>query len=129
MEKAHILAIPKVNLAKSCDYLRPIYIKPCLAKVAKSFILRRLLEQVSETIDKYQYGGLPKCGMSSYLIRMYDQILKWLEKQGCLVDVAAINFRKAINLLSHLVVCQNLKRLGAKRQTLAIVLDFLSERD
>ena len=59
---------------------------------------------------------------------MYDQILTWLDKQGCFVDLAAIDFRKAFDLLSHLVACQNLKRMGAKHQTLAIVLDFLSER-
>ena len=59
---------------------------------------------------------------------MYDQILKWLEKQSCFDDLAAIDFRKAFDLLSNLVTCQTLKQMGAKRQTLAIVLDFLSER-
>ena len=127
-KKAHIRAIPKVNPPESCDDLRPISLTPCLAKVTESFILRQLLEQVRQTIDKYQYGGLPKCGTSIYLVRMYNQILKWLEKQSCFDDLAAIDFRKAFDLLSNLVACQNLKRMGAKRQTLAIVLDFLSER-
>ena len=59
---------------------------------------------------------------------MYDQILKRLKKQGCFIDIAVISFRKAFDILSHLVACQNPKRMDAKNQTLAIVLDFLSEK-
>ena len=113
---------------KGCDDLRPISLTPCFTKVTESFIFRYLLAQVRESIGKYQYAGLSKCGTFVYLVWMFDRIRKSLETPGCFVDLAVIAFRKAFDLLSHLSACLNLKRMGAKRETLTIVLDFMSGR-
>ena len=41
----------------SCDQLRPISITPNLAKVAKGFIYRSLLQQIALLMDMYQYDA------------------------------------------------------------------------
>ncbi|XP_065562451.1 uncharacterized protein LOC136028533 [Artemia franciscana] len=79
-KKAYIRVIPKSGPPKACDELRLISITPCLAKVTEAFVLRRLLDQISSSVDKYQYGGLQECSTTIYLVRMYDCILTWLDK-------------------------------------------------
>ena len=73
-KKAYVRIIPKVTNPKSCDELRPISQTPCLAKVAETFIMRVLLDQIKGSIDQRQYGGLKDCNTSVYLVRMYDSL-------------------------------------------------------
>ncbi|XP_065557774.1 uncharacterized protein LOC136025719 [Artemia franciscana] len=127
-KKAYIRVIPKSSPPKACDELRPISITPCLAKVTEAFVLCRLLDQISSSIDKYQYGGLQECSTTIYLVPMYDCILTWLDKGNRFLDLGAIDFQKAFDFLNHLIVGQNLKIMGAKKHVLSVIMDFLSNR-
>ncbi|XP_065582837.1 uncharacterized protein LOC136041954 [Artemia franciscana] len=127
-KKAYIRVIPKSSPPKACDELRPISITPCLAKVTEAFVLRRLLDQISSSIDKYQYGGLQECNTTIYLVRMYDCILTWLDKGNRFLDLGAIDFQKAFDFINHLIAGQNLKIMGAKKRVLSVIMDFLSNR-
>ena len=126
--KAYVRIIPKVTNPKSCDELRPISQTPCLAKVAETFIMRVLLDQIQGSIDQRQYSGLKDCNTSVYLVRMHDSLLKWVEKGHSFVDLGAIDFRKAFDLINHIVAALNLKLMGAKKKTLTLVLDFFRQR-
>ena len=44
------------------------------------------------------------------------------------VDLGAIDFRNTYDLIDHNVAVLNLKLMGAKKKTLTLVLDFLSQR-
>ena len=59
---------------------------------------------------------------------MYDSLLKLVEKGHSFVDLSAIDFRKAFDLINHIVAALNLKLMGAKKKTLTLVLDFFSQR-
>ncbi|XP_065572111.1 uncharacterized protein LOC136034700 [Artemia franciscana] len=117
-KKAYIRVIRKVTNPKSCDELRPISQTPCLAKVAETFIMRVLLDQIQGSINQRQYGGLKDCNTSVYLVRMYDSLLKWVEKGHSFVDLGAIDFRKAFDLINHIVAALNLKLMGANKRLL-----------
>ena len=86
-----------------------------------------LLDQIKGSIDQRQYGGLKDCNTSVYLVRIYDS-LKWVEKGHSFVDLGAIDFQKAFDLINHIVAALNLRLMGAKKKTLTLVLDFLSQR-
>ena len=47
---------------------------------------------------------------------MYDSLLKWVEKGHSFVDLGAIDFRKAFDLINHIVAALNLKLMGAKKK-------------
>ncbi|XP_065581712.1 uncharacterized protein LOC136041086 [Artemia franciscana] len=127
-KKAYIRVIPKSSPPKACDELRPISISPCVAKVTEAFVLRRLLDQISSSIDKYQYGGLQECSTTVYLVRMYDCILTWLDKGNRFLDLGAIDSQKAFDFINHLIAGKNLKIMGAKKRVLSVIMDFLSNR-
>ena len=59
---------------------------------------------------------------------MFDCVLQWLEKGSCFVDIWAVDFRKAFDLICHLTAGMNLQEMGAKRRTLGLVLDLLTDR-
>ena len=127
-KKSYIRIIPKKRAPGACDDLRPISLTPCLAKVTEAFILKFLLKQIHGRIDKFQYGGLLKCSTTIYLVRMFDCVLQWLEKVSCFVDICAVDFRKAFDLIHHLTAGMNLQEMGAKRRTIGLVFDFLTGR-
>ncbi|XP_065568984.1 uncharacterized protein LOC136032638 [Artemia franciscana] len=127
-KRAYIRIIPKKCAPSECDDLRPISLTPCSAKVTEAFILKFLLKQIHGRIDKFQYGGLPECSTTIYLVRMFDCVLQWLEKGSCFVDICVVDFRKAFHLIRHRTAGMNLQEMGAKRRTLGLVLDFLTGR-
>ena len=90
--------------------------------------MRVLLDQIKESIDQIQYGRLKDCNTSVYLVRMYESLLKWVEKGHSLVDHGAMDFRKAFDLINHIVAALNVKLMKDKKKTLTLVLDFLSQR-
>ena len=124
-KRAYIRIIPKKNAPV---VQTTISLTPCLAKVTEAFIFKFLLKQIHGRIDKFQYGGLPKCSTTIYLVRMFDCVLQWFEKGSCFVDICAVDFRKAFDLIRHLTAGMNLQEMGAKRRTLGLVLDFLTGR-
>ena len=127
-KRAYIRIISKKRTPSACDDLRPISLTSCLAKVTEAFILEFLLKQIHGRINKFQYGGLPKCSATIYLVRMFDFVLQWLKKGSCFVDICAVDFQKAFDLIRHLTAGMNLQEMGAKRRTLGLVLDFLTGR-
>ena len=91
-------------------------------------MLKYLLKQILGRIGKFQYDGLPKCSATIYLVRMLDCVPQWLEKGSCFVDIRAVDFRKAFDLIRHLTAGMNVQEMGAKRHTFGLVLDFLTGR-
>ena len=66
--------------------------------------MRVLLDQIQGSIDQRQYGGLKDCNTSVYLVRMYDSLLKWVEKGNSFVDLGrnitgVRNFRTVLGTL------------------------------
>ena len=127
-KRAFVRVIPKTKTPKSCNELRPISITSTFAKVTESFILRELLKQTRENIDRYQYGGLKGCNTSIYLVRLVDIIFKWLDKGSTFIDLALADFRKAFDLICHLTAAKNMRAMGAQKRSLALVMSFLQDR-
>ena len=59
---------------------------------------------------------------------MHDKLLKWVERGHSFVDNGAIDFQKVFALINHIVPALNLKLMGAKQNTLTLMLDFLIRR-
>ena len=121
--------IPKKSPPKSCDDLRPILLTPCMAKVTETFVARLLMSDIEPNIDPFQYGCLSGSNTSVYLVRLYDDILSWLEKGKSFVDLALADYRKAFDLIKHIIALNNLSEMGAKSDLLRLVADFLSQRE
>ena len=125
---AYVRVIPKVKAPQSCDQLRPISITPNLAKVAEGFIHRALLQQIAPSIDTYQYGCIRGSSTAIYLVRMYHLIVEWLDSPNSVIDLLLADYRKAFDLIEHLIALKNLKEMGAGKNLLLLVRDFLRGR-
>ena len=127
-KKAYVRVLPKVKDPKSCNQLRPISITPNMAKVTESFIYRELLAQVQPALDPFQYGCLKGSSTTHYLVRLYHLITEWLDKGSSLVDLLLVDYRKAFDLIRHYTAANNLKKMGARKHILLLVVDFLRNR-
>ena len=60
----------------------------------------------SSTVDS------PSVVLQIYLVRMFDCVFQWLEKGSCFVDICAVDFRKAFDIIRHLTAGMNLQENG-----------------
>ena len=78
-------------------------------------------------MDPIQYGGIKSCSVNHLLVDLYDKILRPLD-EGNHAVITGIDYEKAFNRLDHRECLQQLRTLGAKPETIALVKSFLTER-
>ena len=108
-----VTLLPKTRSPESMGQLRNI------SKVAESFLLDGLKKNV--TLLRRQYGGKKKQGVDHMLIDIWDQIHDALEEKETAIQLMAIDFQKAFNLMDHSKCVESLRRLGADQNTLSLV--------
>ena len=94
-----VTAIPKKPGPQSLSELRNISCTPLLGKIMEFFALRRLQKEVYPSTN--QFGGLPGCGATHYLIEAWDRIVEGLDDGNSVVNLVSVDFAKAFNSMSH----------------------------
>ena len=85
-----------------------------MAKVTEKFISRLLLNDIEPQLDLCKLGCLGGSNTSVYLIRLYEDVLSWLEMGKSFVDLYLTNYRNAFDLIRHLVAHENLSEMCTK---------------
>ena len=82
------------------------------------------------SIEPYQYGCIRGSSTAVYLVWMYYLIVKWLDTSNSIVYLLFVDCRKVFGLVIHLKALTNLTEMGAKNQTLVLVIvtEFLWRR-
>ena len=119
-------SIPKKQSPEDLGELRNISCTPLLSKVMEFFVLEQLKKEVYPSNN--QFGGLPGCGTSHYLIDAWDSILEGLENVGSTVNLVSIDFAKAFNSMAHQACIDALVTQGASTLMARMVGSFLINR-
>jgi hypothetical protein len=59
---------------------------------------------------------------------MYHLIVEWLDSPNSVIDLLLADYRKAFDLIEHLIALKDLKEMGAGKNLLLLVRDFLRGR-
>ena len=126
---ARICPIPKVdNPTKPADY-RPISVLPIFSKVYERVILKQLSDYI-ETNRLYQatQSGFRKGhSTTTILSKLRDDIRRAMNKSEVTIALM-IDFSKAFDTVDHRTLLLKLHHLNFSRDTLKLILDYLSDR-
>ena len=118
--------IPKAQSVDSYDGCRNISCTSIFSKLAETFMLDCLMEEV--TLQGPQYGGLKGSGPPHLLAELLTKTMEQLDDNRAAVNLISLDFQKAFNRMDHAVCLRALASRGASNQTLAVVASFLSNR-
>ena len=93
--------------------LRPIALTSCLAKVLEGFTNKRLLGQVSDTIDPRQYArhGHSTVHALSYLMQAIHEAT---DAGNCSVRIFFADFTKGFDIIDHSIVIDELRSFNVE---------------
>ena len=87
--------------------MRPVALTSCLAKVLEGFTNKRLLGQVSDTIDPRQYAchGHSTVHTLIYLMQAIDEAI---DSGNCSVGIYFADFTKGFDIIDHPILLDKL---------------------
>ena len=108
--------------------LRSISLTSNLSKVCEHFIGEWLIESIWDTIDKRQFGSVPKSSTSHALISLIYHLLSETDGTGKAVRVFLLDFSKAFDLIDHTILLQKLSNMNVPYNLINRIRNFLSDR-
>ena len=124
---AEIIPIPKVYPPVVSE-LRPIALTSYFAKIAESFIVKWLLEDISDKIDINQYGNRPGISTCHYLIAMLHYLYRNADIPKNILTMILTDFFKAFDRIDHNILIRKLVWLNVRPCVISLIVDFLHHR-
>ena len=128
LKQSIISPVPKVCPPQNIKSdLRPIALTSCLAKVLEGFTNRRLLNQVSDSIDPRQYA---RHGHSTVhaLIYLMQAIHEAIDSGNCSVRIFFADFTKGFDIIDHSVLLDELRSYNIDQTLFFWICSFLTNR-
>jgi hypothetical protein len=127
---ANVIPLPKVKHVENLNkHLRPISLTACLSKVAENFVVQDYVKPaVLKILDPNQYGAIPKSSTIHALIHMVHVWASETDGNGATVRTILFDYRKAFDLIDHLILVEKLCVLDLPNCVVNWIIDFLSNR-
>ena len=121
-----VSVIPKSSNPDSLDQTRNISCTSILSKLAETFLLERLNQEIK--LPENQFGGKKGVGTDHLLSELTTDIMRGLDDGLSCATVMSLDFAKAFNRMSHQHCLLSLAKMGASNQTISTVYAFLKQR-
>ena len=125
---ANVVCIPKKNPPTSIQSdLRPISLLPVIAKHLEYHVGRQIWDIVAPKLRQNQYGGVKG---SSPVLALIDLLHGWHEAAANkqLVRIMLLDYKKAFDHVSHLLILKKLQKYGVPNNLLRWVWAYLKDR-
>ena len=127
-KQANITPIHKKGSVTDAKNYRPISLTSILGKLYEKVVRQRILNEIEEKISSHQHGFVANKSCLSNLLEAVDYINDQLTQDDN-VDIFYLDFQKAFDTVPHDKLMMKLKNLGLNNQLLAIITDFLTNRE
>ena len=124
---ATVVPVPKEMPAQIAK-LRPISLTALLAKVSERFVSRWVLDDLSSSIDRNQYGSIKGSSTTHCLVELLDVLYKGTDKLNSVGTLVVTDFSKAFDCVDHTLAIQKLYNLGVRSEVLPWIANFLTAR-
>ena len=124
---ATVAPVPK-EMPATITKLRPISLTALLAKVCEGFVSRWVLEDISGSIDRNQYGSIKGSSTTHCLIELLDVFYKGTDKCNTVGKMVVTDFSKAFDCVDHTIAIKKLYDLGVRGEIIPWISDFLTSR-
>lgn len=127
-KKAEVIPVPKKSKIYNFNDLRPVALTSTVMKCLEKLVLRKLMEDVTNTLDPMQFAYKEKSNVEDAVLVFLNSIIKHLETPKTYVRVLFVDFSSAFNTIQPHLMVQKLLRLNVKAPIVAWLLDFLTCR-
>ena len=107
------------------DY-RPVCLLVATYKLFSSLIYLRILREVEGVISKWQAGFKHKRGYVDNVVVLLE-LLRQFRAQGHRLFVCIADVEKAFDSIDHAAIFAALRRAGASRKSIALVMDIYAK--
>ena len=123
------MPIPEQKPIKDVNkHLRPISLTPVLSKVAEEFVVaEHLRPSILKKIGDNQFGAIPESSKTHALISMVHYWTKHTDGTGSTVRVVLFDYRKAFDLIDHVLLVSKLLALDMPVGVSFWIIDFLTD--
>ena len=92
--------------------LRPISLTALLAKFSEGFVSRWVVEDITSSLDRNQYGSIKVSSTTHCSIELLDVFYKGTDKPNADGTLVVMDFSKAFDCVDHTLAIQKLCDLG-----------------
>ena len=123
------MPIPEQKPIKDVNkHLRPISLTSVLSKVAEEFVVaEHLRPSILKKIGDNQFGAIPESSKTHALISMVHYWTKHTDGTGSTVRVVLFDYRKAFDLIDHVLLVRKLLALDMPVGVSFWIIDFLTD--
>ena len=94
----------------------------------RGFVAKWVLDDISNAIDRNQYGSIKGSSTFHCLIEILDVFYKGTDKGGTVGTLVVTDFSKAFDCIDHTLAIQRLYELGVRSELLPWIINFLTAR-
>ena len=98
---AAVTPVPKVQPPGTVNNRRPISLTPTFSKILETFVSNWVQDDIENSVDRHQYGNIPRTSTVHYLVSLIDMVTRELEKPRSAVQLALIDFSKAFDRIAR----------------------------
>ena len=125
-KKEYVTVIPKKKMPEAMGDLRNISCTRFVSKVFESYMMEKVLEEVS--LKRNQFGGIKGCSTGHMLVEIWQDICENAEDYRCATVLGGIDYAKAFNRLSYQHCLEAFRRKGASSTVIRLLATFLTNR-
>ncbi len=91
----------------SFHQLRPMSLTPIFARILESFIVKWIIEDITDKLDLKQYGNIKGSSTVPNLVDMLNSVYEGLDKPNHYAYLSAVDFTKALIVSIILLLLKN----------------------
>ena len=131
-KKEWVTPVPKGKpnqTLKTLKDVRKIASTSDYSKIFESFLLEIILEDISDKLNKTQYGGRKGVGTEHLMVSMIDRIRKVLDNPESVSAVLnSYDWSGAFDRLDPTKVAIKCVKIGIRSSVVSVLIDFMNER-
>ena len=127
-KSSEIVPLPKVNIPKEMNDLRPVALTSVLMKCLESIVKHRLEYYVKDKCDKFQFAYRSGRCVDDAVVTLIESICSHLDKAKCFSRVLFIDFSSAFNTIKPHVLLKKLYNMNVNTTILKWIHSYLTSR-
>ena len=127
-----VTPIPKCFPPKETKDLRKISVTKNFSKLFEKYLCKIIIEDMSTTADKSQYGCKKKIGIQHLLVRLVDRILTALDKnnqhEAYGVILQLVDWSQAFDRQCPKLAIESFIENGVRRSLIPVLINYFQDR-
>ena len=123
-----VTPIPKKDLMETMGDVRPISLTPWYSKVLESYVRPLILQDVYDSEQKRQFGGIKGCDVNQPMAIILHETKLLVEDRNIFVIHLFFDYSKAFNSMDYGHLIESAARLGVRNEVIRLASSYMTGR-